>query len=391
LANNLSITKIQGKKLIKTSIFLFIPWIIFFIFFFSYNTYYFGEALTYYGEQEEFQLDTNKNLIGSFFVFDSDRFDWIKYYSIGLIPDEIKANLMDLTSTNDFKFADNNWVSIILFVILLSALLISWYDKNKRTEVIVLVTFVMGTLLLFSSSYLTESYELNYLFSPDIQERYMISSLVLTLMLFGFLMNRIWKINLDKFSGRIKLRYKSIKFIFLIILVLFLVASFYSSPSVRDIEVNGLSFNNPIEAANMLSMWTMDSEGISGKNVVIDVGRNAVFYNTIPFSTNYGVKDGVWDSDLIDKVHIKILKEIMEESYEVYSFKDKREEEALFFRYLELEHSLILKDYSRTFCKLEQVNTVDGTINLQSDDICYTSGGFVYKKFLEKPPRISLG
>ena len=70
--------------------------------------------------------------------------------------------------------------------------------------------------------------------------------------------------------------------------------------------------------------------------------------------------------------HIEQLKKIMKEGYEVYTFKSKWRLDQFYFDYLKNEHGIILKDYSKTFCKLELTKSVDEIeINAKADSICY--------------------
>jgi hypothetical protein len=68
------------------------------------------------------------------------------------------------------------------------------------------------------------------------------------------------------------------------------------------------------------------------------------------------------------------LIKLIEKGYDVYTFKDNWWEiDPQYFRYIEKNHGLILKDYSETFCKMELAEDTkinDETIS-QSDDICY--------------------
>lgn len=45
-----------------------------------------------------------------------------------------------------------------------------------------------------------------------------------------------------------------------------------------------------------------------------------------------------------------------------------------YYKYLETEHGLILKDYSKTFCKLIRIENASGENNkqIQSDDVCHS-------------------
>jgi len=42
-----------------------------------------------------------------------------------------------------------------------------------------------------------------------------------------------------------------------------------------------------------------------------------------------------------------------------------------YYRYLENEHGLILKDFSKSFCKMELKESLNEEENIDSDKICY--------------------
>jgi len=63
----------------------------------------------------------------------------------------------------------------------------------------------------------------------------------------------------------------------------------------------------------------------------------------------------------------------MEEGYVAYAFKnsmfiyDKK-----YFEFLEEEHGFVLKDHSKTFCKLELISNLNEDVDgLSSDPICF--------------------
>jgi len=355
------------NKISKISIFILVPWLLFFLFFFSYNTYFFGEAITTYEEQTGFK----PNFITSFFKFDADRFEWIKFYSVGFLPDNLASNLLNISEYEISHFLDKNWLSVFSFAILISAIMISLYYKRKRTEVCVLIVFILVTILAYSSSYssLPLDPELlkipTYAPSEDLQERYMIPNLILGSMLFGYLMNSIWKINLGNLSYNRKKIIKGLKIGFLIALSLFLIQLFLESTQVRDLKEYGLTYNVPITFAER---YPLDMEGLSENSVVVDSrSRRVIDYGLIPFKTSFGVsKESLWNPSNVDQGHIKILKEIMNDGYEVYLFKDQREKDLDFFRYLQNSHGFVLKNHSETFCKIELNENTEQLLNPES-------------------------
>jgi len=143
-------SKFNTKRILKISALMILPWLSIFLFYFSYNDYYFGDPLTSYYESRG--LDS-QYLFSSFFIFNEDRFDSIKFYSIEFLPDIIGFNLLKF-SYNDLIDPLENLLTIFSFFILILAVGISLYDKNKRIEIFVLLSFILGLLLFYSSDFL---------------------------------------------------------------------------------------------------------------------------------------------------------------------------------------------------------------------------------------------
>ena len=108
-------------------------------------------------------------------------------------------------------------------------------------------------------------------------------------------------------------------------------------------------FNDPKLYA---SYYPINKEGMSDKRIIVDSsGRKAVEYGAIPFTPVTG-RGKNFDPAVLDP-DANTLKEVMKQGYNVYTFKDHRTGDAPYFRYLEANHGLILKDFSISFCKKE--------------------------------------
>jgi len=369
-------TRKTRNKILKTSILLFIPWLIFFSFYFSYNSYYFGEAQKDYKEAGSTMPGFKQPYVQSFFTFDSDRLDWIQSYSIGFMPDRVKYGLADLFSVEDLGFTDkipfrtiqlldNNWFSIFTFIILFSAVGISFIYKVKRIEVIVLFFMILGIMFVFSSSTIILPFEKAELRAQDLQERYMLTNHVFASMLFGFVMIKVYEIKFEKIPIS-KRRFVSngFKIIFLLILGLLLFVSiFYSTPMLdvyeSDFEIRDLR--------GYVKGFPLES-GLPDNSILIVPGRGAILYDMIPFFTKYTEK-GKFDPSDINDDDILILIDRMDEGYNVYSVKNLPPIENKFHRYLEEEHGLISIQDPGLFCKVEKITDLDS--DPTSYDRCY--------------------
>jgi len=258
---------------------------------------------------------------------------------------------------------------------MISAIGISFIYKTKRIEVSVLCFLILGTLLFYSSPINHPSYDEAVLQTVGTQERYMLSNLVLLSMIFSFVMIKVYEINFNKISiSKERFISKGFKIIFLLILGLLLFVSFFYSTPMLDIRESTFVIR---DLRPFVVGFPIDSE-LPEKSIVIGIGRAVIFYDKIPFDIDF-VKNKKFDSSEIDDNHIILLIDRMDEGYTVYTPKDARSEQPKFFRYLEVEHGLILKDFSNIFCKMERL-TIDVNPDTKSDDVCYTFQGIVVPK-----------
>jgi len=346
-------SKIATKNFLKITASLLTPWIVFFLFLLSYNLYTYGDILTDYLAQTpapSWERDSPE----SFFRFDSERFAWSKFYLAPLLPGQSQSIFQPFATTEDHDSLGIGWQSALSLIILVSALGITLYRKEKRTEIFVFLTFIIGLMLFYSSNYIISI--------GAIDQRYMITALPLSLMIFGFIMHSICKTNFEETSIKTPKTFsKNISLIFLIILIIFLLILFsYSTPVqiFKNLDYK-FNFNNPEEFANR---YPIDTEGLSESSVILaDANTRAVEYNAIPYLPWLSC---TWEPSGLNPVtcpeeHIQTLTKIMEEGYEVYTFKSMRADDVDYFEYLKTNYGMILYDYSKTFCKLELTKSVD--------------------------------
>jgi len=381
ILSKITLSKINNKKILKISALMILPWMSVFLFYFSYNDYYFGDPLSNYYSS---RIKNPGYLLTSFLTFDSERFVSIKAYSIVFLPDIIGKEIL-ISGVNDIIYLPTenvennlgNFLSIFSFFIFISALTVSLYTKNKRTEVLVLIPLIFIGLLLFYSS--------DYAFTLGKGDRFMIPALPLTFMLIGFLFDRIWKISPERFSRKnSSIISKSFKVGFLIFMGIFLFSSLIDAQSVQKVLKNDFNFNNPEAFA---SRYPLDSEGLTEESIIVETrGRRVMEYDAIPFLPVHTGKVNSMnelDPSWLPQKPILNLKKLMRDDYEAYTFKShKILFEPLYFRYLESVHGIILKDYSKTFCKMELIEKLagDSGTDIKSDDICYMYRGKVVPK-----------
>jgi len=80
----------------------------------------------------------------------------------------------------------------------------------------------------------------------------------------------------------------------------------------------------------------------------------------------------------------KVLKNLLNEGHKTFAFKENRNEiNPHYFRCVENDHGIILKEYSKTFCKLELEKNILPELDHQvelSDDSCYIYKGVIIPK-----------
>ena len=164
------------------------------------------------------------------------------------------------------------------------------------------------------------------------------------------------------FLKDLKLKEKYFKKIMVIFLIIFLIFTVYESRAIEKIEDQGIIIKNPIIQAKK---FPKSLEGLGEKSVIFDDrGRKALEYNAIAF--NFIVDD--------ESKTIKNLKKIFQSDYDVYTFKKyyTTTDPTSYYKMLESQHGIILKDFSKSFCKMINTNvTMNSENNPKGDSVCY--------------------
>ena len=176
-------------------------------------------------------------------------------------------------------------------------------------------------------------------------------------MIFGYFLQKIIKVSINKNKVILKRLVRFSKINLIIILGVFFILAFYFSNPVQIIIEEGWQFKNPEEFSKK---YPLNLEGLSNDSVVITmIGVRAVEYGLISFSP---IENGEISSD-----SIKLLEKIINDGHDVYAFKIPFIEfEKNMYNNLINEHGFILKEYSKTFCKVE----LSSSENLVSDLSC---------------------
>jgi len=368
-----NLIKVNYFKFFKIGIIVAIPWIVFILFWFSFNTYYFGDPLTTYldASRPENIREGGKSF-ANFFVIDSKFFEYGKYYSIAFLPDNIRQSIIGSVITPETDQFDHNWVGLFSLLIFLPALIIVFYDKAKRTEVIIFIIFIVAWISIYSSNYIAPSIE-NHI-TTFLRDRSMIPLLPLFFMLFGLVIDRLWRINFKNLNHFPKLADNSFRVVFIIFVSILLLSSLYMSRSSSEIMNQRMNIKDPYVLAER---YPPDREGLPEKSVIVgSSSREALAYDFTSFYPYWGIgRYSDTTPDTIPKKPIQTLTKLLDEGYDTFMFKGgSNKRDIPYFEFLEAEHGIILQNYTKTFCKLQLTNTnseLDEPTEIKRDDICY--------------------
>ena len=256
-----------------------------------------------------------------------------------------------------------------------------------------MIFFIFLTLVFYALGHMSrvanlEQYSPRNLVIADPRSsiRYMIPAFPLFYILLGFIMYKIWKINSTSLS---KLSFKTLvnclKLGFLVLVILFLMASFYDSFIVNELKKD--TFVNP--QTKLEEHFPINREGLPEKSVIVGLEHyKTLEYGFIPFYPYWGFNFERINinPELIPQKPISTLKLLLsdgdsttgaksslnEMGYEIFIFKKHIRYDTNYYHYLESNHGIILKDYSKSFCKMVLVDKTNfGGTASKSDKICY--------------------
>lgn len=338
-----------SKKSIKTGLLLIIPWILFFIYWFSFNAIFFDDPFTNQYIEQRGPENTDAKL-SSLFELSEKNFENTKQYSKFVLPYQFPGYESKLSIENP-EISNNNLLGIITFVVISIALIVSFKTKDKRKEILISILFILGTIWLFASVTNQERA------AEGVVGRYMLPAFTMFYPILGFLILKLFNF---KISSQKKIVQRLIKILVLISLTIFFITAFYFSPLIQEIinqefQINDPSFFSKNHPPNL--------EGIAKNDVIFAVKTDrSLEYGAISFHYLPHEHGGPKDST-------EILKDTLQKNYKIFIFKEPTTTlEKSFLNDLVKEHNLILKDFSTSFCKIE-IKKPDDKSNM-SDKIC---------------------
>lgn len=352
--------KLFKIKITKNSIIIFslllLPWIVFFTFQFSYNDYYFGDPLTKYVDVR-IKIDPNisHNLDSSSLLsLDDSKIEKAGILSQYLLPNPLSgARTIEKSYENIFG---SNWLGIVPIVFLAGTIIFAFIKKIKRTELFVALAF-SGAIILFYSSVVGH-------IDPDrgVSGRYMIPSFIFSTFVYSFIVQNIVSKNL--FSN--KTHFILVKSLVIIILLIFFIFALNHVTPVTQWLNSDEKFNNP---SILAEQYPLDMEGLKHESIIVNtMGSWVVDYGVTPFHPFYGFSiRGEIDETKFPQEPIQLLKELLKNEHDVYTFKESSHViENQYFNYLFNHHEMVLKEHSKSFCKI----TLKENNTEFSDKIC---------------------
>lgn len=370
---------------LKTTLFVIGPWLIYILFFITFNDYYFGDPFTtFYNIPGDPWIREGTGSLFSILEFNQEHVETMKSFSNYVLPYPVyRIELLDYdsiinerddfftnTSLNLFQgLVGQNNLGYITFIILIIALIISWYTKSNIIITSIFSMFIFSMIMFWTSN------QIAYGLSPNITGRYMMSTFPFMSMILGFIIFQVMKTQRFNQKGRKSKNFMKIfKLIFISMIILFFTIAFYNSPSIQLIKNNEFEFNNPVEH---ISYYPLDLEGVNQNSIMVGGhATKAVDYGFITFHPYAGQTLGItgYVSENVNQKSIDTLKELSKGQRDLISFKElSGENRKLFHKELVTKYGFIIEDFSPTFCKIKFIENLDLENAIrQSDEVCYT-------------------
>lgn len=382
--NQIKLQKNRINRFYKISIAILIPWLIFILFFLSFNNYYFGDPLTtFYNVPDD---PWHKPGTGSYFsIFEpkESNFEIIKGYSNFVLPYPLyKIEVLNFEKIQEERndpltssllviatdFVGKNQLGLLTFLVIILAFFVM-FNNQKRTIVLIFGLIVFINILFWSAGHVS--------FGRDsILGRYMVPTFPFFSMLASVLAISLLKFKTPekKFSRKILL--SILKIVLVIGLILFFIVAWYNSPIGQWALKDDFNVKDP---KSFINYYPLDLEGLDQKSIIVGGhSAKAIDYGLTTFDISLGApiqRTAIFNPDSLDPQVIEKLKNLVSSGENLYVFKELiNKNEKIIREYLVEKQGFLLIDYSKTFCKLELVDTsqsVSGLEIKEMDEVCY--------------------
>ena len=389
--NNLRIADLS-----KSIIVIGIPWLIFILFFISFNNYYFGDPfITFYNIPGDHWVKPGTGNFLSIFEPTSSNLETIERYSNSILPyplyriqildlDTISQERDDILTSSLLVFASGivgkNILGFISLAIISLTITYSFISKNKKFELIIFGFVIVTSIIFWSANHVQQGRD-------SFMNRYMLYTFPIFSMMFSFLIMKI--LTLQKFEIRNTVQRKIskiVKIFVLIILVMFLIIAIYNSAPSQLIK-SETEFQNTNE---VLKYYPLDFEGLDEDSIIVGgIGSKVLDYGAIPFNSNIGQKLRVgFNADTVDTSMINNLNSLIQNEHRVFLFKEIKSpnEKPLRENLVEI-HNFKFIDFSDSFCQIKLMNDEEiknPTKLKESDEICFGSLKNEFVEFVQE-------
>ena len=384
---NSTVLKFTSKNFIKISFFIIGPWLIFILFFASFNNYYFGNpTTTFYNIPDDPWDRPGTGSYLSIFEPKAENFELIKKYSNFVLPypiykietldfEKIQAERDDpLTSSMVILLSDlvnQNNLGLLTFLIVIIGVVFSFLQKTKIPLIMIFCVVIFSSILFWSAGHVS--------FGRDsVFGRYLIATFPFFSILLSFVIVNFLKINTVEFKKASRVVTKSFKAILVVVLILFLIIAFYNSAPSQLLKDEGTKFSDPSIA---IKYYPLDKEGLDKNSIILGGDSSwSIDYGFSTFNISLGEPlqrmAKVYNPDLLDKDVIEKLRTLVAEDESVFIFKKlaTKHEESL-REFLVDKHGFTFKEYSKTFCSVHLVDKENQNGILlndeKSDEVCF--------------------
>ncbi len=380
---------ITVNRSLKIVFSIIVPWSIFFLFLVSFNDYYFGNPLTvkeFVSQQSDFDfleeieveygklgIPVNLNQPASMIITEAREQGILikKTHSILTFePENIMGYfraVLPFPLSHDIEPLERNedllgkyWIGFLTPVLLGSIFLISYKKNIKRKEITVFTIFLLSIILLYAALPAAEGQ-----LERNSSQRYSIPAFTLFSMMIGLMIIEILKtksINTKIFKAFLK----SFKITLIVFLIIFFIVAFYFTPPFQAISNGNFKFQNPEVISEK---YPLDNEGLTSQSILLDSkGHLTADRGVIPMrSVGSSILPEYYPVLAQSLEVIFKIKDLMTNGYEIFVNKEPdRPHDKIYFQYIVENHDLILKSYSKSFCKFYFPENSQS----KSDEIC---------------------
>lgn len=355
---------IKKQRILKISVVVIGPWLIFILFFMSFNNHYFGDpSITFYNVPDDPWVKPGTESYFSIFEPSVKNFEILKSYSNFVLPyplykieildfekisqernDPVTSSLLNLAT----NFIGKNNLGILTIFILSIAILTSFIRINKKSIILIFSLIICSNILFWSAGHVS--------FGRDsVLGRYMVPTFPLFSMIVSYLVVSWLKINSNKMSFGRKTLVRILKVIIIIGLILFLGVAWYNSPVGQWGIKDDFHFTNSV---NVEPYYPLSLEGLEQNSIIVG-GHSARtidygFTTFDPFLGTPSQRITLFNPELLDFEVMQKLKDLINEGNNIFVYKELlNKNDKVFREYLVSNQGYSIKEYSESFCKIE--------------------------------------